>query len=364
MTHPDLVRLTAQFDPVPGYLNAATLGLPTRGVLSAVRAGLDEWAAGRASAPAYDEAVRRSREAYARLVDVPASWVAVGSQVSVLLGLVAAALPDGARVLTVAEDFASVQFPFLAHRDRGVVVRQVPLIDLAGSITPGTDVVAFSLVQSADGRVADLAAIRAAARVAGALTVVDTTQAVGWQPVQAGDFDVTACSAYKWLCSPRGTAFLTVAPALLDRFRPLFAGWYAGESVWDSVYGPAMHLAADARRFDVSPAWLAWVGTAPALELLASADRTAVHDHDVRLANLFRERVGLPGSDTAIVALADPDAALQARMVAAGCSVAARAGRVRLSFHVWNDENDVQRASDAVRDQPRTATRTAAASSP
>ena len=364
MSPPDLALLRAGFDPVPGYLNAATLGLPTRDGLCAVRTGLDEWAAGRASVAAYDEAVRRSREAYARLVQVPASCVAVGSQVSVLLGLVAAALPDGARVLTVAEDFASVQFPFLAHRDRGVAVRQVPLVELASAVTPGVDVVAFSLVQSADGRVADASAVAEAARAVGALTVVDTTQAVGWYPVQAGDFDVTACSAYKWLCSPRGTAFLTVRPEVLERLRPIHAGWYAGESVWESVYGPKMLLAQDARRFDVSPAWLSWVGTAPALELFASADPAVVHAHDVRLTNLVRARLDLPSSDTAMLALADPDGSLQARLVARGCAVAARAGRVRLSFHVWNDEDDVERAVDAVRDQPRTATRTAAASSP
>ncbi len=364
MTHPALVRLRAQFDPVAGYLNAATLGLPTRGVLSAVRAGLDEWAAGRASAPAYDEAVRRSRVAYAGLVDVPPSWVSVGAQVSAMLAPVAASLPDGARVLTVAEDFASVQFPFLAHRDRGVLVRQVPLTDLAAALTPDTDVVAYSLVQSADGRVADVAAITEAARAAGALTVVDTTQAVGWYPVDAAEFDLTVCSAYKWLCSPRGTAFLTIGPQLLDRFRPLHAGWYAGESVWQSVYGPQMHLAGDARRFDVSPAWLAWVGTAPAVEAFAATDREAVREYDVRLANLLRDRLDLAASDSAIVALADPDGTVEAALVAAGCAVAGRAGRVRLAFHVWNDEDDVARAADAVRDQPRTATRTAAASSP
>jgi selenocysteine lyase/cysteine desulfurase len=364
MTHPDLVRLRAQFDSVPGYLNAATLGLPTRGVLSAVRTGLDEWAAGRASAPDYDEAVRRSRVAYARLVDVPPSWVAVGSQVSAMVAPVAASLPDGAHVLTVAEDFASIQFPFLVHRDRGVSVRQVPLTDLADAVTPDTDVVAFSLVQSADGRVADAGAITAAAEAVGALTVVDTTQAAGWYPVHAAGFDVTLCSAYKWLCSPRGTAFLTVRPELLDRFRPLHAGWYAGESVWQSVYGPGMQLAGDARRFDVSPAWLAWVGTAPALEAFADADREAVRGYDVRLAGLLRERLGLPASDSAMVALDDPAGSFQATLVAAGCAVAARAGRVRLAFHVWNDEDDVQRAADALRAQPLTAIRTAAASSP
>jgi len=38
-----------------------------------------------------------------------------------------------------------------------------------------------------------------------ARVVVDATQACGWLPLDAGRIDVLACSAYKWLCSARGT---------------------------------------------------------------------------------------------------------------------------------------------------------------
>ncbi|HET7303068.1 MAG TPA: aminotransferase, partial [Segeticoccus sp.] len=87
------------FRPTPGYLNAATLGLPPAGVRRAMREALTEWEEGRASATAYDEHVQGARTAYASLVGVPQSWVAVGSQTSVFAGTLAAALPDGAEVL-------------------------------------------------------------------------------------------------------------------------------------------------------------------------------------------------------------------------------------------------------------------------
>ena len=80
---------------------------------------------------------------------------------------------------------------------------------------------------------------------------------------------MTAAGAYTWLCAPRGSAFLTVREDVADRLRPLNAGWYAGQDPWASVYGPGMTLADDARRFDVSPAWPVWVGTAPAIEVFA-----------------------------------------------------------------------------------------------
>ncbi|HET9657227.1 MAG TPA: aminotransferase class V-fold PLP-dependent enzyme, partial [Kineosporiaceae bacterium] len=332
-----LAALRAAFPPVSGYLDAATLGLPPRAVTDTLRAALDDWQAGRPGVAGYGAAVEASRRAYARLVGVDPSAVAIGSQASVLVGLVAASLPDGAEVVVPHGDFTSVVFPFLVHADRGIRVRHVPLEALAEQIRPGTAAVAFSLAQSADGRVADVAAIRAAAAAAGALTVCDTTQAAGWLPVRAGDFDVTVCAAYKWLCSPRGTAFLTVGPGVADRLRPIHAGWYAGESIWDSVYGPDMRLAADARRFDVSPAWLAWAGAAPALELFAATDPHAVHRHDTRLADDLLDGLGLPPRGQAIIALADPEGTLRQRLHDAGCTVAGRAGRVRIAFHVWND---------------------------
>src|SRR5690606_37084343 len=135
-------------------------------------------------------------------------------------------------------------------------VEHVPLDSLAEAVRPGTDVVAFPLVQSADGALADADAVVRAAREGGALVVADLTQAVGWLPVHAGRFDITVTGAYKWLCAPRGSAFLAVGEEAARRLRRVHAGWYAGESVWDSVYGPPMRLAADARRFDVSPAWM------------------------------------------------------------------------------------------------------------
>jgi len=351
---PALGRLDAEhvrslFPRVPGYLNAATLGLPTLAGRRALLDAVEDWTSGKAQPLDFDRAVERSRTAYARLVAVPPERVAVGPQVSVLVALVAAALPDGAEVLTYSGEFASVIFPFLVQADRGISVRQVPLAALADEVGERTACVAFSLVQSATGEFADARAIREATSRVGALTLCDTTQAAGWTPVRAGEFDLTVCGAYKWLCSPRGTAFLTVRPETADALRPIHAGWYAGESVWDSVYGPDMQLAASARRFDISPAWLAWVGTAPAVELFADLDHAGVQAQVGALADRLRTALGLEPAGRAIVSMPDPGGTARRKLEAVGCSVAGRAGLVRLSFHVWNDEDDVDRAVRALR---------------
>src|SRR5690606_24907181 len=231
------------------YFATATCGLPPRVTSGAMDTVLADWRRGRVEAPEFDAVIAQARERYARLVGVDASTVAIGHQVSPLVGLVADSVPDGARVLTAAGEFTSVTFPFAAQEHRGVSITEVRLEKLAASIDASTDLVAVSAVQSADGAIADLDAIAAAADRHGAKVLVDLTQAAGWLPVQAGRFAYTVCGTYKWLLSPRGTAFLTVREDVMDSLVPSQAGWYAGEKPWESIYGLPLRLAKDARRF-------------------------------------------------------------------------------------------------------------------
>ena len=334
------------FDPEPGWLNTASYGLPPRPAWQALQEALGDWRHGRTSWEGWDRSTQRARESFARLVGADARDVAVGSAVSQLVGLMAAALPDGARVLAPAIEFGSNLFPYQMHESRGVTVQTVPVEELVDRIDERVDLVAVSAVQSATGEVADMSAIGAKARAAGALVVADATQAVGWLPVDVAGVDALVCGAYKWLCCPRGTAFMYVRPGLRDKVRPLAAGWYAGEDVHASYYGPRLEPAASARRFDLSPAWHCWVGAAPALELLERVGVDAIHEHDVRLANRFRSGLGLPESDSAIVSLQVPDA--DRRLAAAGIRAASRAGSLRASFHLYNTEADVDAAVAAL----------------
>ncbi|HSX67117.1 aminotransferase class V-fold PLP-dependent enzyme [Nocardioides sp.] len=343
-----MTPLAAEWNRVPGYLNAATMGLPPLRVVTAMEEHLGRWKAGECQAGAFDDDVRRARCAFGRLVGTIPDRVAIGAQVSALVGLVASSLPAHSRVVVPEDDFTSVVFPFLVHRDRGIVVEQVPRARLAESIHSGVDWVAFSLVQSSDGTVADIEAIHEAATAHGARTLADLTQAAGWLPVRADDFDVTVTGAYKWLCAPRGSAFMTLAPDLIDEIRPLSAGWYAGEEIWSSIYGPSMQLATSARRFDISPGWPAWVGTAPAIELFADADPALLRSHGASLADLVRAELGLAPRGLPVLSLEDPDGSLQSRLQDSGCAVAARAGAVRVSFHIWNDGADAHRVINAV----------------
>jgi selenocysteine lyase/cysteine desulfurase len=338
-----------EFDAEVTYLNTATLGLPPRRSWQALQAAQAQWREGSADPVGYDVPLRLARASYARLVGVEPSCVAVGSQVSVFAGLVAASLPDGSEVLTADGDFTSILFPFHAQARRHVTVRQVPLKRIADAVRTSTALVCVSAVQSSNGQLADLVALRAACRATGARVLLDTTQAVGWLPINAADFAYTVCAGYKWLLAPRGTAYFTVRPELMDALIPHSAGWYAGERPWESIYGAPLRLASDARRFDVSPVWHSWIAAAPALELLAGLGSAALHDHCVGLANRFRAGAGLPAGNSAIVSLAGTDDAA-AVMQEAGVVGSVRAGRLRLAFHLCNDERDADRAVEVLVD--------------
>lgn len=339
----------ADFAGGRGYLAACTVGLPTRASRDAIIADLDAATHDGPDPVAYSAAVERSRSHFAALVGVAPDRVAIGSQASVAAALVAASLPEGAEVLITEGDFSSIVLPFV-HSGRGLRVRTAPLDSLAAAVSPETALVVFSLVQSATGEVADADAIVAAAEAHGARTFCDATQAVGWLPVEASRFDAVVCHAYKWLCAPRGVSFLTVSPRLEHDMPALFAGWYAGADPWTSCYGREVELAPDATRFDVSPAWQAFVGAEPALELFATLDPDALYEHTTGLARRFREGLGLdaPARDSAIVTWADPDGSELARLTAAGITASGRAGRARVAFHVFNDDGDVDLALAAL----------------
>ena len=333
------------WSPRPGWLNTASYGLPPQPAWEALQAALADWRTGATGWEGWDAATASARAAFARLVGVSSADVAVGSQVSQLIAPVVAGVPDGARVVVPEIEFTSNLFPWLVQGDR-LTVRTVPMDRLVESVAAGCDVVAFSLVQSSNGAVADLPAIVAAARAAGAMVVVDASQACGWLPFDATLADVVLVAGYKWLMGPRGTAFAYLSPAVRDAFRPVAAGWYAGADVHASFYGPGMRLAEDARRFDVSPAWFSWVGAAPALALVERIGVGAIHDHDVGLANRFRTGLDRPAGASAIVTVDVPGA--EARLAAAGLRAAVRAGRVRASFHLYNTEADVDAALNAL----------------
>ncbi|MEU1133882.1 aminotransferase class V-fold PLP-dependent enzyme [Streptomyces sp. NPDC005900] len=346
----DGTGLAGEFAPTTTYLNTASYGLLPRRAAEAVGALTAEIASGGRVGSGDFATVDAARRSFARLVGVDPSRVATGGSVAVHVGLIAASLPAGAEVLFPEGDFSSLINPFVLRGD--LEPRFAPLAELADAVGPRTALVAFSTVQSADGRTADCAAIREAAAAHGARTLADATQSVGWLPFDAGAYDYTVTGAFKWLLCPRGTSFLTVGEAAQESLVPLHGGWLAAADGWESTYGPIGEVAPDARRFDEPPAFLAYHGAAAALSLVEEAGVAAIHAHDVALAERYRAGLAelghTPVPGTAAIVSVPGLADREPELARAGIIASARAGHLRATFHLYNTEADVDRLLDAL----------------
>ena len=328
------------------FLNSATYGLPSQRQTQALHDGLDDWSAGTMDASVFDESVRASRQAFASLVGVSSSAVTIGSAASGLVGLVAASVPDGSRVAVQRGEFTSVTAPFAVQSDRGVEVHQVEPGELEDR-AHAFDLVAVSVVQSSDGRVLDLERLRATVAGTGTRVLLDVTQAAGWKHLDLAWADAVVAAGYKWLLSPRGTAWMALSDAFAATLTPHAAGWYSSETPWTNTYAHPPKLAADARRFDLSPAWHPMLGAGIALPWLADLDMHAIERHCTELADRVREAAGLEPAGSAIVALDIPG--LADELSREGIRAAQRAGRVRVGFHLYNTTQDADALIAALR---------------
>jgi selenocysteine lyase/cysteine desulfurase len=314
------------------------------------------------------------RSAGARLLGTPAQTLAVVGSASEGLGQVASVLaPDRGTVVLVASDFPSVTYPWLvAARRRRISLRFVEdrpgrdlAQDLVDAIDPSTVVVAFSVVQYATGTRVDARQVANRAHEVGARVVVDATQLAGAGPVEAVGWgaDALVTSGYKWLSSHGGVALLALAPDLVERL-PGFVGWKGTGDPFD-FDARTLRLAGDARRFELSTiSYASVVGLESSIAMLSSLGIHRIDRHARRLAERLVDRVGElgwrpfrplddPSAASHIVSLrhSDRDPLITAERLASDQRIicGGRGGGLRISFHVYNDDEDVDRLVDALR---------------
>jgi selenocysteine lyase/cysteine desulfurase len=149
-----------------------------------------------------------------------------------------------------------------------------------------------------------------------------------------------------------------LSPAARERYRPVAMGYRSARRPHETYYGVEMDLSHTASRFDSSLSWISMVGDREGLQLPNAVGIDVIEAHNLRLAHRFRSGAeelaiateSFPEAERSPVvslAIADPDSAI-ARLAAAGVVAARRANGVRFSFHVFNNEADVDRALKAL----------------
>ena len=252
----------------------------------------------------------------ARIVGAGANDVIVADSTSVnLFKLLVAGLraqPGRAEILTEPGNF-----PTDLHVAEGVAallpgirVRTVAAADIAAAIGPDTAIVLLTHVHYKHGRRHDMAAISAAARAAGALTLWDLSHSVGAVPIalDRDGADMAVGCGYKYLNGgPGAPAFLYVRPALQARLHSPIAGWmgHADPFAFGDGYAPAPGVA---RFLAGTPSVIAMLALESGVDLFLEAPQDALFAKSAALFDLFAARMAALLPDIPCRTPADPAA--------------------------------------------------------
>jgi selenocysteine lyase/cysteine desulfurase len=196
----------------------------------------------------YDRNERGVLEKYARLVNADADEVTyvqstTAGEQAILRAL---GLPDsGGHIVTDTLHFFGSLPLYEEMAKQGCKVSwvrerdgRIPLEDMRKAITPGTKLVALSLVSTINGFQHDLKTICDMAHEAGALVFADIIHAVGCVPVDlhGSGVDFACGSSYKWLMGEFGTGFLYVRKDLLPQLKRVNYGYYGMSAFQPHIY--------------------------------------------------------------------------------------------------------------------------------
>jgi selenocysteine lyase/cysteine desulfurase len=346
------------------WLNTATVPPGAGPVLEAVRRALADWERGAFSWQDWEADAYATRGLFAGMLGVPDQTVALMSSVAEAASTVAAALPAG-KVVVGSREFHSNLYPWIALRDRGFDVVEVPhrdgvvpTGDLAATVDEQTVLLAVTEVQSSNGYRVDVGRLAERCRETGARLFVNLTQSLGAlrfdAPAVGADF--VAAHGYKWLLGVRGAAWMHVRQDRIADLLPHVPNWHTPADPYADYYGSGQEPGPGATRLDTSFSWLPWIGSRAALELLAGLDPAEVEARCLSLSRAFRDGARERGFDlvpeevpsqTVGVVVSDADA-LQARLAERSVIGAVRGGFLRLGFHAFNDETDLEAALDAL----------------
>jgi len=178
--------------------------------------------------------VEAARQKCARLFSVTPEEITFLSSASEGINNLAYGLDwqAGDNVIVADVEFPSGILPWTRLEHLGVEIRVVrhknwfiDIEDIATLIDERTRVVAISQVSMFTGQRIDTESLSALVRSSKALLLLDATHAAGVVGVDAGLADIMVSSCYKWLLGVHGAAVFYVNRETLPDFKPPFLGW-------------------------------------------------------------------------------------------------------------------------------------------
>jgi len=356
------------------WINCAANSPALASVYQAGQRGLERkrhpWTLGPAQ---FQDDVATLRGLFAKLIGAKADDISLAPSAS--YGLTTAAnnltIGPGRRVLVLATQFPSHIYPWrhAVARDGGEVVTlpRPENGDWTAAVLEALDervaVLALPHCHWTDGSMLDLSRIAAAARQVGAALVLDLSQSLGVVPLDVGDIqpDFVCAVAFKWLLGPYTFAFLYSAPHRQDGM-PLEYTWSnrAGSDVAE-ITDYRDDFLSGGRRYDMGERGnyisvpMAIAGLEQVLDWTPGAIAGSLAPMIGQIAERA-EALGLTPTPKTIRAPhmiglrfpASPPVNLIESLKAAHVHVSLRTDSLRISPHLYNNQNDIDRLFKAL----------------
>ena len=286
-------------------------------------------------------------------------------------------IPRGSRVLVLQDDHTSPVLEWMSRAEAGgftvETVKQPTDGDWTSAVMaamdrPGAEplaLVSISSVHWSDGGALDMARIATAAKAKGSALLVDATHDVGVRhiDVKTLDPDFLIFPTYKWVLGPYGRAFMYVAKrhqhgVPLEQTAPA----RKAVSAEDTVYFRDIAYHEGARRYDMGERdhFISMEMAAIGMEMMAGWGDAPIRARLAMLTDKLADGLANTGVQVMDRKLRAPHVLslyfpkgmatdLPKKLAAENVYAAPRLGRLRISPHVYNDEQDVERFVEVFR---------------
>lgn len=351
--------------PAGRYYLSHSIGLKPREADARLEDGFTApWRAGDGKSwDSWLAAIEGFRSALAPLIGARAGDICPQTNISSALSKIIFSLPERARrkkIVLTEDDFPTVGYVAAQARRIGYELVFLPggqrLADIdawAPAFQDDVQALIATHVFSNSAVKAPVSRICEKARQRGVFCILDIAQSAGALPVELGEWrpDFAIGTAVKYLCGGPGAAFLWTEKETAARCSPLDVGWFSHARPFERDIHNFQYADGALRYWGGTPSVAPFAVARAGFEMLAEVgiERIAAHNQalmsrfvDALPAAAFASHVrrGERGS-AAVVAVRDAAAASRA-LERAGLLHDLRAGGVRVSLHLYNDDDDVE----------------------